>query len=211
MRFTVLVICLLLAASAATATTYKWEDAKGVHYADELGAVPGELRPRALPEDDNGVITFSRPAPFNTISAQRQKNLAESERAERARDRIVMEAIRQHQEEIIRGMSRDTSALQAHLVRLFSHRLVVWIVPLLLLLFFWGRALREIIRCDITPPARKYRWLLIVLLLGPFGTGLYYLRDRPRKAPPAPDHGVEGGSLSRLAAQLKRFRKGKPD
>lgn len=206
MRIAALVVCLLLTASVTAAVTYKWEDAKGVHFSDDLGDVPGELRARALPEDENEVITFGKPIPFNSSSALRQKSLQESERLDKERDRIVMEGIRQHQEEMINRMSRDRSALQAYFVRLFAHRAVIWIAPLLLLLYFWVLTLIEIMGREFTVPAHKYRWLVVVLFLAPFGMVAYYLRGRPGVVPaPAPDSG-KTGFLTRFSARMKRRR-----
>lgn len=209
MKIATLVFCLLLTASSAVAVTYKWEDSKGVHFSDELSAVPREMRPRELPEDEHGVVTFGKPVPFNNGSALRQQGLQESERLDRERDRIVMEGIRQHQEEVISRVARDRSKLQAYLVRMFAHKGSIWVVPLLLLLYFWQLTLLKIMRSDFTVPDHKYRWLLAVLLLGPVGMAAYYLRGRPRvtDSPPAPSD-EHAGLLTRFTARLKKRKQG---
>jgi hypothetical protein len=208
-RIALLVIILLLTAAAASATTFKWQDAKGIHYSDDLNAVPEELRSREQPEDEAGVVTFGKPAPFNNSSALRQQNLQQSERLDRERDRIVMEGIRQHQEEMLSRLARDRSTLQAHFVRLFAHRGVVWIVPLLLLLYFWLATLGEIMGRDFPVPGHKYRWLVAVLLLVPFGMAAYYLLGRAGTvAPPQAAAAGRAGFLARFTARLRHRKQG---
>jgi hypothetical protein len=121
-----------------------------------------------------------------------------------------MEGIRQHQEEVISRVARDRSKLQAYLVRMFAHKGVIWVVPLLLLIHFWLLTLIRIMRSDFTVPVHKYRWLLAVLFLGPIGMAAYYLRGRPASASdPAPAHSDGGaGFLARFTARLKSRRQG---
>ncbi|HZV83226.1 MAG TPA: PLDc N-terminal domain-containing protein, partial [Geobacteraceae bacterium] len=161
--------------------TYKWEDSKGVHFSDDFNSVPSELRTRAVPEDDNGVMNFGKIAPSPNAPGIKQKNLQEIDRVDEERDRIVMEAIKQHQSDMINQMNQQSS-VQTRIVRIFAQKSVFWIGPLLLLFYFWLLALIDIMKNDFTVPAYKYRWLAAVLCFGPFGMAAYYLRGRSHKA-----------------------------
>jgi|GEM_PF-2210881 len=191
MRTALLLACLLLITAQAGAVTYKWEDAKGVHYTDDFSSVPDELRKRSVPVDEDGVINFGKTVPLRNNTGAKRKNLEEIERINVARDRIVMEAIRQHQVDVISQMNRQSSDLQKRLVTLFANQMVIWFVPLLLFAFIWILSLFDIMRSDFSVPAYKYAWLVFVLLLPPVGMILYYWFGRGQKAgvEDAPDHG----------------------
>jgi len=190
MRIALLLACLLLIAAPAGAVTYKWEDGKGVHYSDDFGSVPAELRKQSVPEDEDGVINFGRIVSLRNITGANRKDLEESERINIARDRIVMEAIRQHQTDVISHMNQQSSDLEKRLVTLFANKMVIWLAPLLLLALIWLLSLRDIMRSDFAVPTYKYLWLVFVLLLPPVGAILYYWLGRGQKA------GVEGGAES---------------
>ncbi len=192
MRIAIILACLLLTTSLAAGVTYKWEDGKGVHFADDFNSVPAELRTRAVPEDEDGIINFGKLAPAKNDAGVKQKDLKEIERVDEERDRIVMEAIKQHQADMIDQMNRESSGLQEQIIRLFARRTIFWVPPLLLLFYFWVLAVIDIVKSDFTVPAYKYRWLAVVLLSGPVGLIAYHLRGRSQKAGPETS-GESGG------------------
>lgn len=212
MRIAAILACLLLTVSVAAAVTYKWEDSKGVHFTDDFNSVPGELRARAVPEDEDGVINFGKTTPFQNGTGAKRKNLQEIERMNVNRDRIVMEAIKQHQAEMISQKYQQSAELQKHVVGIFANKPVTWIGPLLLLGFFWVRALLDITRNAFTVPAHKYIWLLVVLILAPFGMVIYYFFGRRQKAGfAAATAANRGGLLARLFTKAKSGRFGNND
>ncbi len=174
MRRAMLVACLLFIGSPAGAVTYKWEDGKGVHYTDEFASVPEVLRKRSVPVDEDGVINFGRVAPLRNATGAKRKDIEETERLHEARDRIVMEAIRQHQLDVINRTNQESSDLQKRLVTMFAGGMVLWIVPLLLVASVWLISLRDIGRGAFPSPGRKYLWLACVLCLPLIGSVLYY-------------------------------------
>lgn len=190
------VACLLLMTPPADAVTYKWEDTKGVHYTDEFASVPEYVRKRSVPEDEDGVINFGKVAPLRNNTGATRRKLEEVERVNLARDRIVMEAIRQHQSDVINQMNQQSSDLQKRLVTMFANSMVLWFAPLLLVAFIWLISVRDIVRSTFTPPAYKYLWLACVLLLPLVGAILYYRFGRRRKLGVAelPDREEEGDS-----------------
>jgi len=206
MRIAAILACLLLTASVAAAVTYKWEDSKGVHFTDDFNAVPGELRTRVVPEDEDGVINFGKTMPFRNGTGAKQKNLQEIERMNVDRDRIVMEGIKQHQAEMI-NQNQRSAELRKHVVRLLADKPAIWIVPLLLLGFFWLLALLDIMRSAFTVPAHKYIWLLVILILAPFGMVIYYFFGRPQKVGAA-TAAKPAGLLARLSTKAKSGRSG---
>lgn len=179
MRRAMIVACLLLIASPAGAVTYRWEDGKGVHYSDEFASVPEELRKRSVPEDQDGVIDFGRIMTLRNDTGAARRKLEEIERDNTERDRIVMEAIRQHQADVINRMNRESSALQKGLVTMFAGKKVLWIVPLLLVASVWLLSLRDIRGRVFPSPAFRYLWLACVLFLPLIGSVLYYRFGRP--------------------------------
>jgi len=189
MKYALIFGLLLLFSLPATAATYKWEDSRGVHLTDELSSVPAELRARAVPEDENGVISFGKVLPMRNDTGARQKKQAEIERANEARDRIVNEAIKQHQAEVIRQMSRQSSGLQQYAIQVFSDNKVLWIVPILIVVAIWLTCLTDIMRSSFTTPAGKYLWLAAVMFLPPVTVPLYYIFGRHHKT----DNGSDAG------------------
>jgi len=182
MRYALIVPLLLLLALPATAVTYKWEDSRGVHLTDDFSSVPAELRSRAIPEDENGVISFGKILPMRNDTGARQKKQAEIERSNEARDRIVNDAIKQHQAEVIRQMSRQSSSLQQYAIQVFSDNKVLWIVPILIVVAIWLTCLADIMKSSFTTPIGKYFWLAAVLFLPPVTIPLYYIFGRHHKA-----------------------------
>lgn len=182
MRYALIVPLLLLLALPAAAVTYKWEDSRGVHLTDDFGSVPVELRSRAIPEDENGVISFGKVLQMRNDTGARQKKQAEIERNNMTRDHIVNDAIKQHQAEVIRQMSRQSSSLQQYAIQVFSDNMVLWIVPILFLVAIWLACLADIMKSSFTAPLGKYCWLAAVLFLPPVTIPLYYIFGRHHKS-----------------------------
>lgn len=208
MRIALILACLLLITSPAGAVTYKWEDTKGIHYTDEFAAVPEEMRKRSVPVDEDGVINFGKTTSLQNNTGAKRKNLEEVERVNVARDRIVMEAIKQHQVEVISQMNKQSSDLQRRLVTIFASKMVLWLLPLLLLVFIWVLSLIDIMKNDFTVPKQKYLWLACVLLLPPLGTFFYFFFGRCHKAGFDAATDRETGFIARFSAKGRNDKSG---
>lgn len=70
-----IVVVLVLSATSALADTYKWEDANGMHFTDNLNSVPKKYRKKAL-AGASGDITTKDPETAASVAAGNRRRSA---------------------------------------------------------------------------------------------------------------------------------------
>jgi hypothetical protein len=170
---------LVLLASAASAEVYRWEDANGLHFTDDVSSMPERHReksfalvnPQSRHTDSNsrgGLYPQNRlVAEQEARTAALQANLDQRRRAAEAKKQRQLN-------------SRDLDSTLQSLVKV----VVIWLLLAVCLLVVWIATLVDIVRSTFTTPSGKAVWMLAVLFLPLFGMVFYLILGANRKCDP---------------------------
>jgi len=192
----VLLMLLALITSVANAETYKWEDASGVHFTDNLSSVPEKYREKHLPEAtaqtrdaapqvSAGIVQQYRPAviqPYlppaiQPAIQQYQQNQAAIYQANLEQQRRAAEVMRQQQARALAVSTRNFEKATNSLAKFMAFWLVIGGV----IFVTWVSTIVDIVKSEFISPSNKTVWMLLVLFLPLLGMLLYFVFGNSQK------------------------------
>jgi len=187
-----LIILLIVAlnSSIASAETYKWEDANGVHYSDNAASVPEKYRAKVF-EETRAETKSSTPPGSTGLYQPSNANQNATNQARAELQRKTIEAIRQQQQVInqanLEQQRRVSAAMrqqQAKAIALSTKNseraleslakfMTIWLLVGFVVFITWVSTIVDIVRSEFTTPSNKTVWVLLVIFLPFLGTVLY--------------------------------------
>jgi hypothetical protein len=196
LKTTVILMLLTLLVSVANAETYKWEDASGVHFTDNLSSVPEKYREKHLPEAKAqtkdttpqvgaGMVQQGRPTvmqPYlppaiQPAMQQYQQNQAAIYQANLEQQRRAAEVMRQQQARALAVSTRNVEKA----ANSFAKFMAFWLLMGFVLMVVWVSTIVDIVRSEFVSPSNKTVWMLLVIFLPMLGMLLYFMFGSSQK------------------------------
>jgi hypothetical protein len=192
----VILLLLALTTSVANAETYKWEDASGVHFTDNLSSVPEKYREKhapeatvqnkaAAPQLSTGMAQQFRPAvmqPYlppaiQPAIQQYQQDQAAAYQANLEQQRRAAEVMRQQQARALAVSARNVEKASNS----FAKFMAFWLLMGFGLMIAWVSTIVDIVRSEFVSPSNKTVWMLLVIFLPMLGMILYFMMGQGQK------------------------------
>jgi hypothetical protein len=168
--------------SFASAEVYTWEDANGINFSDNPGAIAEKYR--EITSDENSVQN-NKSAPLEKVRILPQKRpvitqkyqTAAAYQADIEQQRLALETIRQQQARVTAvkaDVEKNTFPSLASLI-------VVWLIIALFLIVVWIVTIADIVRSDYITPSIKRGWMLLVIFIPLIGMLFYHILGRSHK------------------------------
>ena len=185
-----------LITSVANAETYKWEDASGAHFTDNLSSVPEKYREKhlseatvqtkdAAPQVSAGIVQQYRPAvmqPYlppaiQPAIQQYQLDQAAVYQANLEQQRRAAEVMKQQQARALAISTRNVEKA----ANSFAKFIAFWLMMGFVLMVAWVSTLVDIVRSEFVSPSNKTVWMLLVIFLPMLGMILYSIFGQSQK------------------------------
>ena len=182
-------ILFSLFASVASAETYKWEDANGIHFTDNASSVPEKYREKHMPDTKPqsqgvpaGIVQQNRAVVMQpylppTIQPTVQQDQAAIYQANLEQQRRVAEVMRQQQARALAASTRNVEKV----ANSFAKVMAFWLLMGFALIVAWVSTIVDIVRSEFVSPSNKTVWMLLVIFLPLLGMLLYFIFGNSQK------------------------------
>lgn len=185
LKIVILIFVVFFEVSVGFAATYKWEDANGVHFTDNVYSVPKKYRDKAIAEVREDISPLrSQGSSGPSLNSATVPQTTLHKYPDRGNTSLygsgTMPQPSQAYLKPIRVKEQNTASFDKAFEAV-TKTLIIVVIIVLFLFISWLLTLVDIIRSEFTNPSNKIVWLLLLVFMAPLGILLYSMLGSGQK------------------------------